>query len=60
MSEFTDISRKLVDNIEKVIIGTREQILVVLSAIPARGHILPEDVPGVAKTQSAHHPDCGH
>ncbi len=41
---------KLVDNIEKVIIGKREVIVKVICAMLAGGHVLIEDVPGVGKT----------
>ena len=41
---------KLVDNIEKVIIGKREVIVKIICAMLARGHVLIEDVPGVGKT----------
>ena len=41
----------LVANIEKVIVGKREAIIKVISAMLAEGHILIEDVPGVGKTR---------
>lgn len=43
--------RALIDNIEKVIVGKRECIELVVSAMLAGGHVLIEDVPGVGKTQ---------
>ena len=43
--------RALIDNIEKVIVGKRECIELVISAMLAGGHVLIEDVPGVGKTQ---------
>lgn len=51
----------LINNIEKVIIGKREVIELVLTAMLSRGHILVEDVPGVGKTQlvSALAASCG-
>ena len=42
---------KIVENIEKVIIGKREQILLVINSLISSGHILIEDVPGVGKTR---------
>lgn len=42
---------KLVDNIEKVIVGKRDSIIKVVCAMLAEGHILIEDVPGVGKTR---------
>jgi len=53
MAEFKSVSESVVTNLEKVIIGKRPQILVTLSALLARGHVLLEDVPGVAKTMLA-------
>src|ERR1051326_8577124 len=44
---------KIVANIEKVIIGKRPQITLALVAYLCEGHILLEDVPGVAKTMLA-------
>ena len=41
---------RLVDNMEKVIVGKKHQILLTLAALFARGHVLLEDVPGVGKT----------
>ncbi len=45
--------QKIVANIEKVIIGKRSQITLTLVAYLCEGHILLEDVPGVAKTMLA-------
>lgn len=42
---------KLVDNIEKIIVGKRDSIIKVICAMLAEGHILIEDVPGVGKTR---------
>src|SRR6201997_4221072 len=41
---------RLIANIEKVIIGKRSQITTALVAYFSEGHVLLEDVPGVAKT----------
>jgi len=38
------------DNVERVIIGKRREVELVLVALLCRGHILIEDVPGVGKT----------
>jgi MoxR-like ATPase len=53
MADFGAVSQSIVQNVEKVIIGKRPQIRVALAAILARGHVLLEDVPGVAKTMLA-------
>jgi MoxR-like ATPase len=44
---------KIVANMEKVIIGKRPQLALALAAYFCEGHILLEDVPGVAKTMFA-------
>ena len=46
-------AQKLVANMEKVIIGKRSQLALALAAYLCEGHILLEDVPGVAKTMFA-------
>ncbi|MBE6837234.1 MAG: MoxR family ATPase [Ruminococcus sp.] len=43
--------KKIVDNVEKVIIGKTDVILKTLTALISGGHVLVEDVPGVGKTQ---------
>lgn len=42
---------RLIAEIEKVIVGKRDVIELVVTALLARGHVLVEDVPGVGKTQ---------
>src|SRR3954466_9183808 len=44
---------KVIANIEKVVIGKRQQLALALAAYLCEGHILLEDVPGVAKTMFA-------
>jgi MoxR-like ATPase len=44
---------KIIANIEKVVIGKRQQITLAVAAYFSEGHILLEDVPGVAKTMFA-------
>jgi MoxR-like ATPase len=46
-------ANKIVANMEKVIIGKRPQVTLCLVAYLCEGHILLEDVPGVAKTMLA-------
>lgn len=50
MANMQEVTETLVANIEKVVVGKRDKILTVLAALFARGHVLLEDVPGVAKT----------
>ena len=44
---------RLVDNIEKVILGKREQVSLAVIGFLAGGHVLLEDVPGTGKTTLA-------
>jgi MoxR-like ATPase len=46
-------AQKIIANVEKVILGKRQQITLALVAYFCEGHILLEDVPGVAKTMLA-------
>src|SRR5437763_16724542 len=46
-------ANRIIANIEKVIIGKRPQLALAISAYFCEGHILLEDVPGVAKTMFA-------
>lgn len=45
--------QKLIDNVERVIVGKREIVELVVAALLARGHVLLEDRPGVGKTMLA-------
>lgn len=42
---------QIVGNIEKVIVGKRDSVVLSLVALLAEGHVLLEDVPGVGKTK---------
>lgn len=53
MSEVTSTAKRIIANVEKVVIGKRQEIVVALVAYLCEGHILVEDVPGVAKTMLA-------
>jgi len=53
MSDVAALAGKIISNIEKVIIGKRPQLTLALAAYLCEGHILLEDVPGVAKTMFA-------
>lgn len=52
-SDVADFASKIIDNVEKVIIGKREQIELLLVAMLCQGHVLLEDVPGTGKTMLA-------
>lgn len=47
------ILKKLVDNMEKVIVGKREVLELLVVGLISNGHVLIEDVPGVGKTMMA-------
>ena len=51
--EVAPVVQRIIANMEKVIIGKRQQITLALVAYLCEGHILLEDVPGVAKTMLA-------
>ncbi len=50
MTNVTATAKKIIANIEEVVIGKRQEIVLTLVAYFCEGHILLEDVPGVAKT----------
>jgi len=47
------VARKVIANVEQALIGKRQQIVFALAAALSEGHVLLEDVPGVAKTMLA-------
>ncbi len=51
--DITTFAAAIIDNVEKVIVGKREQIELLLVAMLCQGHILLEDVPGTGKTMLA-------
>ncbi|MDA7980238.1 MAG: MoxR family ATPase [Pirellulales bacterium] len=51
--DVTAISKRITHNVEHVIVGKRPQIVMALVAWFSEGHVLLEDVPGVAKTMLA-------
>jgi MoxR-like ATPase len=53
MSNVSTVAKKIVGNVEKVILGKRQEVLLALVSYFCEGHILLEDVPGVAKTMLA-------
>lgn len=53
MSKVNTVAKKIIANVEKVIIGKRQEVILALMSTFAEGHILLEDVPGVAKTMLA-------
>jgi len=52
-NEIQEFSRRVIDNVERVIIGKRGALELIMVAILCEGHILLEDVPGTGKTMLA-------
>ena len=53
MADVAALGRRIVENIEKVIVGKRRPVRLTLIALLCEGHVLLEGVPGVAKTMLA-------
>jgi MoxR-like ATPase len=53
VEEAATLTGRIVDNVERVIVGQHDAIEHILIAVLARGHLLLEDVPGVGKTMLA-------
>jgi MoxR-like ATPase len=53
VSKVQDFANAIINNVEKVIVGKRLAIEMVLTALLCEGHILIEDVPGTGKTMLA-------
>lgn len=49
----TQLARRIIDNVSRVIVGKTRIIENALAALIAQGHLLVEDVPGVGKTMLA-------
>jgi MoxR-like ATPase len=49
----TDLARRVISNVELAIVGKRKQLVLSMVAWLSGGHVLLEDVPGVAKTMLA-------
>jgi MoxR-like ATPase len=45
-----DVASRIIDNIQKVIVGKRREVEIAVIALLSQGHVLVEDVPGVGKT----------
>ena len=50
MAQIQDITVKIIDNVEKVIVGKRAAVQLTVLGLLCQGHVLIEDVPGVGKT----------
>jgi MoxR-like ATPase len=52
-TQTAELSGRVLDEIEKVVVGRRRPLELVLMGILGRGHVLLEDVPGLGKTMMA-------
>ncbi|HVU28371.1 MAG TPA: MoxR family ATPase [Verrucomicrobiae bacterium] len=52
-ADVSAVARQLIANVETVIVGKHEQVTLAVAVLLAEGHLLIEDVPGVAKTMLA-------
>ncbi|HEY1490607.1 MAG TPA: MoxR family ATPase [Verrucomicrobiae bacterium] len=52
-AEVSAIAQQVITNVEKVVVGKHDQVVLAIAVFLAEGHLLIEDVPGVAKTMLA-------
>jgi MoxR-like ATPase len=50
MTDIQNIANRIVENVERVIVGKRQSVQLTVLGLLCQGHILIEDVPGVGKT----------
>ena len=53
MADVKSFGERVIDNLEKVIVGKRDVLELIVTGLLCQGHILIEDVPGVGKTMMA-------
>jgi MoxR-like ATPase len=53
MQDVQEIAQKIIDNVEKVIVGKHQSLQLIAIALLCEGHVLIEDVPGTGKTMLA-------
>jgi MoxR-like ATPase len=53
LSEVANLSDRILDEVERAVVGKRDRLELVLLGLLADGHVLLEDVPGLAKTLTA-------
>lgn len=53
MSDVQLLANRIIDNVERVIVGKRDEVTLALVSLLCKGHVLIEDVPGVGKTMLA-------
>jgi MoxR-like ATPase len=50
MEQVQQVTQRVIENVERVILGKHEEVKRLMMAMLCRGHVLIEDVPGVGKT----------
>jgi MoxR-like ATPase len=53
MSDISEFCDRVIENLEKVIVGKRQSVELIVIGLLCQGHVLIEDVPGVGKTMLA-------
>ncbi len=53
LAQVSELSGRILDAVEQAVLGKREALTLVLSAVLAGGHVLLEDFPGLGKTLAA-------
>ncbi len=53
LNELADQGAAILDEVERAIVGKRDRLELILAGMLADGHVLLEDVPGLAKTLTA-------
>ena len=53
LSEVSSLARSVLDEVEIAVVGKRDALTLILSAVLAGGHVLLEDFPGLGKTLAA-------
>src|SRR6187399_2781592 len=49
----SELARRVLDEVDRAVVGKREALTLVLAAVVAGGHVLMEDFPGLGKTLAA-------
>ena len=49
----SDLARRVLDQVQRAVVGKQEALTLVLAAVLAKGHVLLEDFPGLGKTLAA-------
>jgi MoxR-like ATPase len=53
VAESAELAGRVLDEVQQAVVGKREALILVLTAVLAKGHVLLEDFPGLGKTLAA-------